>query len=174
MNQFKNIVKLYSIFLLLLAPPSVFAIDSDREKPIQIQADSAELNESKGIAVYDGNVILEQGSLVIHSRTLTVFTQNKKVSRVLATGAPATYQQKLEEDKPEVKAQANVIEYHPKSNTLVLTEGAFLTQGENQFEGQRIEYDINQQILSAVGNTKSSDSQKPKQRVKMILPPSTN
>lgn len=173
MNQTKKLIKLYFLSSLLLASHAIFAMESDREQPIQIQADSAELNEGKGVAVYDGNVILEQGSLIIRSHTLTVFTEQKKVNRVLATGAPATYQQKLEEDKPEVKAQANVIEYHPRSNTLVLTEGALLTQGENQFQGQRIEYDINKQILSAVGNTSTDNSGKNKQRVKMILPPST-
>jgi len=148
-----------------------FALDADRSQSITITADFAELNEGAGTATYQGEVELKQGSLQIFSDRIVVFTdEEQKVRKVVATGTPASFSQKLRTDKPAVVAQANDIEYQPLANKLILSHQAALTQGENRFEGERIEYDIERQILNAQGNTGTADT---KQRVKMVLPPPT-
>lgn len=155
---------------LFMIAPNTLALESDRQQPITIQADSAELDEGLGRAIYSGNVQLEQGTLKIDAQQLTVFTQGRKVQRVLATGSPANYTQVLEEGKAPVNARANVLEYLPNDNKLELTQNAVLTQGENKFQGQRIEYFIDKQILNAHGRSDdepgTSDG-----RVRMVLPP---
>lgn len=39
------------------------ALPSDSSQPINIQADSAELDDKRGIAIYRGDVVITQGTL---------------------------------------------------------------------------------------------------------------
>ena len=164
---------LFTLLLLLCA--NSLALESDKTQPITIQADFAELNESIGTAIYQGNVQLSQGSLLIHSDRIVVFSNSKnKVEKVVATGTPASFEQQLESKKPKVVAKAHDIEYQPLASKLILSHNAELTQGENRFEGERIVYNIKQQILNASGDLDATnEDNKPKTRVKMVLPPPT-
>ncbi|HAW16797.1 MAG TPA: hypothetical protein DCW89_00770, partial [Oceanospirillaceae bacterium] len=40
--------------LALLSSPLTWALDSDRKQPLEITADSAELNEGEGFSIYSG------------------------------------------------------------------------------------------------------------------------
>ena len=44
-----------------LGSAGAWALPDDREQPIRVQADSAELDDRQGVAVYHGNVIITQG-----------------------------------------------------------------------------------------------------------------
>ena len=85
---------------LLLSGANALALPTDRDQPVRIQADSAELDEGKGVAVYRGNVIITQGSLKITGDAVTI-SQNrqKEVDVFTATGKPAQYEQKPAADK---------------------------------------------------------------------------
>ena len=39
------------------------ALPSDSQQPINIQADSAEMDDKRGVAIYRGDVIITQGTL---------------------------------------------------------------------------------------------------------------
>lgn len=164
-----------ALFCLILCIPMTHALESDKSQPITIQADFAEISEAVGTAIYQGNVQLSQGSLQIYSDRIVVFSNDKKkVEKVVATGSPASFEQQLESNKPKVVAKANDIEYQPLSSKLILSHQAELTQGDNLFKGERIEYNIKLQILNASGDVDSAkDGKKPKSRVKMVLPPPT-
>ena len=42
--------------LLLLVPLTAAALSTDRDQPIELEADQAELDNSTGVSVYSGNV----------------------------------------------------------------------------------------------------------------------
>ncbi len=144
------------------------ALEGDRHATLEITADSAELNEQKGIAIYKGNVVLSQGSLLIKSKTLTIQQNESGVERVIATGKPAKYSQLLENEEQPATAQAYSITYFVDTQKIRLSGNALLKQAGSRFEGEQIEYDIENKILTA-----SSENQKKasKKRVKMVLPP---
>lgn len=48
------------------------ALPSDREQPIRVQADSAELDDKQGVAVYRGDVVVTQGSTKLTGNTVTL------------------------------------------------------------------------------------------------------
>ncbi|MDH4455915.1 MAG: LptA/OstA family protein, partial [Candidatus Methylopumilus sp.] len=53
---------LVSCLLTLFALPA-FAEKADKDKPIEIEADTVTVNDAKKVSVYTGNVIVTQGSL---------------------------------------------------------------------------------------------------------------
>jgi lipopolysaccharide export system protein LptA len=151
-----------------------YSLESDRYSPINIQANHAELSEANGMAIYTGKVELSQGSLRIQCDTLTVYTQSGAVNKVEANGQPARYQQQLDNNEPNVQAEALSIVYLPADEKVILKQNAKLLQSNNVFEGDLIEYDLHQQRLSAsqTPNETKGSSTTPK-RVRMTLQPQT-
>ena len=81
-NKFKQIIKLATIFLVhSILITSAIALTDDSTKPINIQADSAEINDATGISTYRGNVKITQGSTVLTGDIVTLETANKKVQK---------------------------------------------------------------------------------------------
>lgn len=150
------------------------AIDSDRQAPIEIQADSAKISEAKQTAIYTGNVELNQGTLKITCDQLTVFNSPTGVERVEARGTPAAYSQKMDAEKPRLDAAAGKIIYLPAKSRIRLEGSAKIKQGGNVFEGQLIEYDLAQQVLMASGQANSTATGDSGQRVRMTLQPQQN
>jgi lipopolysaccharide export system protein LptA len=74
---------------LLLVAAHVSALDSDREQPIQIEADEAVRDEIVGETRYEGNVVLTQGSLRITADRIAIRHDAKGADAILATGQPA-------------------------------------------------------------------------------------
>ena len=50
---------------------AAWALPTDRTQPIRVQADSAELDDKQGVAVYRGDVVITQGSMKITGNTVT-------------------------------------------------------------------------------------------------------
>ncbi|MDL2424869.1 lipopolysaccharide transport periplasmic protein LptA, partial [Pseudomonas sp. BAgro211] len=51
---------------------AAWALPTDREQPIRVQADSAELDDKQGVAVYRGDVVVTQGSMKLTGNTVTL------------------------------------------------------------------------------------------------------
>ena len=82
------------LFLVLhLLCAEVFARPDDREKPIHITADTAELNDKTGISIYRGDVEMVQGTTILTGDVITIHSSDKKVNKVISIGELATYQE---------------------------------------------------------------------------------
>ena len=71
-----RLVKPLPLLLCLAAvfgSPASWALPTDREQPIRVQADSAELDDKQGVAVYRGDVVVTQGSMKLTANRAQVF-----------------------------------------------------------------------------------------------------
>jgi len=119
-----------------------FALPEDSKQPIQIDADSAELDENKNLATYHGNVRMRQGTMQVTADKMTIELRDKTVVRITAEGDSAHYQQQLKPDESMVSAQARTITYYTQDERVTLVGDATLTQNNNKFTGEAINYDI--------------------------------
>ncbi|TVS17141.1 MAG: lipopolysaccharide transport periplasmic protein LptA [Gammaproteobacteria bacterium] len=143
---------------LLLAPVlalPVAALPEDRDQPIEIRAEQVELDDETGIAVYEGSVQLDQGSLQVLAHRLTIHTRDQAVSRIVAEGVPegepARYRQIPERDAAPVEARARTITYLATDERVELEGNAHLRQLDDTFAGDRITYDIRERRIAASG-----------------------
>lgn len=166
-------------FLLaaLLAPIGAAALSSDRQQPIEIEADFAELDDEEGTTVYIGNVVVVQGSLRMTGDRLRVnFTPERELKDAYLEGRLATFRQTPDEGQEDVEGEARNIEYHALENLIYLIEKAEVIQGERLTQGHRINYDTARSIVtvrSARATSADKDGQ-PKEgsgRVRIIIPP---
>ncbi len=146
-------VTLRAVLLLLgLYSVTADALPSDRDQPIQIQADWAELDERKGTATYGGDVRMTQGTMQVRAERLVIYTERDKVLKILADGSatsPARYEQQPREDQPVLQASAQHIIYVTAEQRIELRGNARLSQKNNQFMGGVIEYSIARELVTA-------------------------
>ena len=153
-----------------------YALSTDIEQPIEIEADAGEFDESAGRTVYTGNVIVTQGTLrMTGDRLIANFDDNRVIIDAYLTGTPATFHQTPDGGKQDIDAVGKKIEYHPRRNLIFVIEQARLTQGERVFEGYRINYDTKRSIITGTGTkpgaTQAGAPAGKSGRVKVVIPP---
>ncbi|TWI55394.1 lipopolysaccharide export system protein LptA [Pseudomonas duriflava] len=154
-----------------LGSANVWALPSDRDQPIRVQADSAELDDKQHVAVYRGDVIITQGSMRITGNTVTI-TQDAdgNIKVATAVGKPAYYEQKPSADKDIVQAYGLTIQYYADQNRIILIDQAKVVQQGNTFEGEKIVYDTQRQVVNA-GRANGNQITTPRPRIDMVIQP---
>ena len=151
--------------LLICAP--LWALDADREQPIEVEADSLEVREQENISIYQGNVRLNQGSLEISSDRLVIhFNDNNDLVLIEMTGNPARLRQ-LDNEQQEMRGQARRINYLESESLLELIEEARFTHAGDTIESTLIRINTEDNNIQAG----SSDAD---ERVKMLIQPRQN
>lgn len=138
--------------LAMICAPAV-ALKDDEKQPLQIEADDVALDEAKSTSVYTGNVQVDQGSMRLLARHVTVYHREDRRPRfIIALGEPAKFKQLLDNDEGEVQAFAKRIEYDAEKDELTLIEDALVIQGEDRISSDRIVYDRAQARVRAGGS----------------------
>lgn len=161
----ESLLRWLTTVLLLAAAMTCAASPQDSRQPITIEADKAKVDEKQGLSIYTGHVLLRQGGIRINADELTVHSRDGELDKLIATGKPAVYFQKGETDASDITGEAERMEYYADENQLVLLESARLSQGPNQFSGNRITYDTQRQVVSA------TVSDTGKERVQVTIQP---
>lgn len=137
---------------LLLACATAQATQADRDKPVNVTANSFSGSQDGGKATFIGNVRIDQGTLHADGDNgVGYFDQNNQVQRVVLTGKPAHLQQKLD-DGSMVHGAGNTIDYTVSQNTVVLTGDATVVQeGRGSFHGARLVYNTDTGQINGEG-----------------------
>jgi lipopolysaccharide export system protein LptA len=155
-------------FVLLMAALLVSAeghgLSSDRDQPMNIEADRVELDDSTGISTYHGNVKVTQGTLVLTGDSMTVYNKGDKVQKVIMLGKPATYRQRPDNKDKDVRAKALRMEYYTTPERIILLKQAEVEQEGDRLRSERIEYDVAKDKVNAGTND-------PKGRVRIVIQP---
>ena len=169
--RFVNTLPLILSLGAALGSAAAWALPSDRDQPIRIQADSAELDDKQGVAVYRGDVIITQGTLKITGETVTITqTASGDIDVFTSVGNLAYYEQKPAVDKDIVKAYGKTIQYFASNERIVLIDQAKVIQEGNTFEGEKIVYDTRRQIVNA-GRATGGNVSMPRPRIDMVIQP---
>ncbi|WP_024851299.1 lipopolysaccharide transport periplasmic protein LptA [Hydrogenovibrio kuenenii] len=170
LNSHINSLRKLSIVFLGAVTPTLCSTtwaatpSPDETQPVEITADTLNAKDKEGISIYQGNVIVIQGSTTIKGDKVTLHHPKRKISTAIVLGKPATFKRYLSEEKGWVTGHANKITYSTTNKTLLLEGNAKVVQEDkNTITGPRILYDLTHKTLSAKG--------KAKQRIKMIFTP---
>ena len=84
-----------------------YCLSTDSEQDIEIEADTAEMDDIKKITIYRGDVVVIQGSIKMTGHTMHVyFDKNNDMELVIMDGTPATYRQLPDDSKIYDEAEA--------------------------------------------------------------------
>ncbi len=137
------------ILLLLLATTAGHA--ADRDQPIRLEADRAQLDQNTGVSVYEGNVVVTQGSMRLAADTATIFLENGAFKRVEAVGKPARFRVTPEGQKTPIDGEGRKLEYDVTTGQVVITGAVRFTQNRDEFRGERVVYEMATGRIAAGG-----------------------
>lgn len=151
------------LLLLTLLFQTASALESDQQQPIELAADFADIDESRGQSLYKGNVDIRQGTLQLLADEVTVLHKGRKPSKMIAEGNPVRFSQQTK-DGP-VKGRARRAEYEMDTENLVLIGDAVVIQNQDTMRSDRIIYDRVRSVVKAGAAAQGSD------RVRITIQP---
>lgn len=164
-NMHRALLSLLTIAGLALGlHTTAYALTSDRNQPISLEADRATFNEKTGITTYTGNVVIQQGTLKFNANSIVAnLNQKNQIQVVTATGSPAKFQQQMD-NKGLARGEGRKIIYNAETGIITLTGNAFLSQNGATFRGENLTYSMTKGDIEATGGNKG--------RIQIIIPPS--
>lgn len=149
--KFRSFTALLYGVLLLLMPVSASALKTDRQQPLEVNADSTDGTLGDGTATLKGNVEIRQGTLQIRADIAKVEKMEGRVRRFELNGNPVHLQQEIE-DAGLVTAKAKRIEYEVATGIVTLTGSADVVHPQYHISGEVLEYDMNIQHFQGSGD----------------------
>jgi lipopolysaccharide export system protein LptA len=136
------------LLLLLLAALGCCGLaqakQSDKNQPININANAFAGSQDSGKITFTGTVTLDQGTFHADGAKAVGYTDPNDTSqwqRVVLTGTPAHFQQ-TQDSGTVVHGQALTLDYKVSENTVILTgDASVVQQGRGEFHGDRLVYD---------------------------------
>jgi len=153
------------LFSLTLLSSPLWALSTDKEQPLEVEADNFHLDEAKQTTIYSGNVIITQGTMELLADKVTMYSLEGKTEKMIAIGKIVKFKQQPDGDQGIIHGEAKRFEYLVNKDVLVLTNKATLLQDGNTFASDRIVYDSKRSIV------KAGDQKTGAKRVKIILQP---
>lgn len=140
---------LMALLLGLFVQPAA-ALQTDRQKPLEINADSTNGTLGDGRAELRGNVLIRQGSLLIKADIAEVEKVEGRVREVILTGRPVHLEQEIEQ-QGRVQATADRIEYQVATGLVTLLGQADVDHPQYRVSGDVLKYDLNVQHFQGSG-----------------------
>lgn len=157
--------------LLLFSAPSS-AEKADRDKPVNLEADRVTVDDAKQIAVFEGNVVLTQGTLQIRGNRMEVRQDKEGFRHGTTWGNLAYFRQKRDGVDEYIEGWAERIEYDGRAEKMQMFTRAMMKRGEDEVRGNYISYDSQTEFYQVIGGgAKAATTNNPDGRVRVILQP---
>jgi lipopolysaccharide export system protein LptA len=137
------------------------AITADQGHATQTTA----LDFDNNLWVFRGNVkiTMDQGLLTSDEAQITFV--NKVLTRAVANGSPAAFEQVVPKTGKVAKGRADLIDYDVSNGVVRLSKDAYLSDGQNEIRGESLKYNVRAQSVAAEAAEQGS------QRVHIIITP---
>jgi lipopolysaccharide export system protein LptA len=160
---------------LMLAAPAAKAEKADRDKPVNIEADRVSVDDVKKVQVFEGNVQLVKGTLIIRAERIVVTQDDDGYQRGVATGTasvPPRFRQKREGQDEYIEGEGERIEHDAKAEKTEFFNRAWVKSGLDEVRGQFISYDArteNYFVTSGPNGTRAQPGSG--ERVRAVIQP---
>ncbi|MFN0163345.1 MAG: lipopolysaccharide transport periplasmic protein LptA [Burkholderiales bacterium] len=163
------------IAFALFAPGApALAERADRDKPVNIEADRMSYDDLRQINIFEGKVVLTQGTLMIRADKITVRQSPEGFQSGTAEkgqGGLAYFRQKREGLDEYVEGWGERIDYDTRTEKAVLTTRARILRGADEVRGNLVTYDGRTEFFDVTGSRESATSNNPDGRVRAVIQP---
>jgi lipopolysaccharide export system protein LptA len=153
-----------------LAAP-VAAEKADRDKPVNLEADKVTIDDAKQIALFEGNVVLTQGTLQIRGDRMQVRQDQDGFQYGTTWGNPAYFRQKRDGYDEYIEGWAERIEYDGRAESMQMFNRAQLKRGQDEVRGNYISYDAKSEFFQVTGGVKEAGPVGTEGRVRAVIQP---
>ena len=173
MNLLKNKLPLLLCLLLCSHATVSFAERTDREKPLNMEADRVTVDDANQISTFEGNVQMRQGTMLIEAAKIVITQDKNGYSQITATGQPAHFRQKRDGVNEYAEGYGERIVYDTLAETADFLGQARVQREGDDVRGEHIIYNTKTGIFQVFGtNTSTSTNDRPGTgRVTIIIQP---
>jgi lipopolysaccharide export system protein LptA len=132
----------FLLSVLLAAPLCALAADDDRQQPVHLRADRIDVDQKRGLSLYRGHVVFNQGSLHLTAARAEVQNRGNAVETVTAEGRPVTFRHRPEGMEELIEGEASRAVYHAPTRRVDLYGDVQVRRGRDLFRGAVLHYDI--------------------------------
>ena len=167
--------------LSILPAGPVLAEKADRDKPMNVEADSLRYDDVNQTSVFTGKVVITKGTILIRGAKVNVRQDPEGYQYGVVTAEPgklAYYKQKREGLDEFIEGEADVIEYDGKADRVKFIKRAELRRlrGPNvadEMTGSLITYDNTNDVFTVDGGPGSPSATPggPSGRIRAVLSP---
>jgi lipopolysaccharide export system protein LptA len=149
---------------------------ADKDKPMNIEADSLRYDDATQTSVFTGKVVITKGTIIMRGNKMDVRQDAQGNQFGLLLGAPGFFRQKREGLDEWVEGEADRVDYDSQAQTVVLTGNAALrryrgTALNDENLGNQITYNSLTEVFTVKGGAASSTPANPSGRVRAMLTP---
>ncbi|MEN8179462.1 MAG: lipopolysaccharide transport periplasmic protein LptA [Pseudomonadota bacterium] len=160
-----KISTIHLLVLIVFLPALCHGLSTDKDQPIYLEADSVEINEASGISIYQGNVLITQGSLKLWADKMWIHRSKGGIEKIVTQGNPTHFRQLMDNSPEEIRGSAKKAELFLDVDELHLSQDAILEQAQDRFQSDRIIF------LRSKSQVKAGASAQGKERVRVIIEP---
>jgi len=157
--------------LLAAIAPGALAERADREKQIVVAGDRAIADDAQKTLVFDGNVVITQGTMRMTANKVTVREDKDKHQYYVANGAPVTFRQKRDNVDEWIEGFADRAEFDDRNDVLKLFNRARVKRNNDELTGEFITYDMRRDVAEVTGAPAGTATPSNTGRVKVIIMP---
>ena len=176
MNLFRNNIALLLALLLTGYTCAAHAEKADRSKPIYIESNRMNIDDSTHVSTFEGSVKLIQGTLRVTAAKIVVTEDAAGNKFCVATGRLASFRQKSETNE-YVEGYGERIEYNSQSDTVDFYVRARVKRGLDDVRGDHITYSTQTEVFQVSGRPESGRVRamiQPKEKTTLTAPPINN
>lgn len=163
--------------ILGASSPAAFAEKADKDKPINLEADSAKYDDVKQVMIAEGRVLVTKGTLVLRASRLEQREDPEGNQFMVATtkvGDRVFFRQKREGLDEFMEGEADRIDYDGKADVVRLLGKAVMRRLRgavlaDESTGNLIVFNNTTETLNINGQLATASA--PSQRVRMMLSP---
>ena len=124
---------------------------ADRDKPINYQADTGDVNYQTKVGTLLGSVVITQGTLTIHADKVILRQNPDNSMSATAYGNPLTFREKRDGVDEYYEGVAQRAEYDGQKRFLELFDRALLRKGTDEIRSNYISYNAETEFFKAEG-----------------------
>jgi lipopolysaccharide export system protein LptA len=164
-------VLLWCAAAVLPAAP-VHAEKADRDKPVNVESDRVTVDDAKQLTVFEGGVVLTQGTMVIRGDRMEVRQDKEGFKHGTVWGKQAYFKQKRDGTNEWIEGWGDRIEYDGRADKVQLFTRAAMKKGDDNVAGDYISYDATTEFFQVIGGgAKAASENNPEGRVRTVLQP---
>lgn len=168
-----------STVVLVLFTGLASAENADRNKPMNVEADTFRYDDLKQTSVFSGRVVLTKGTILIRGARIDVRQDAQGYQFGLVTAEPgklAFFRQKREGLDEFIEGEAESIEYDGRADAVKLVNNAQLRRFRaatlsDEFSGGVIFYNNTSNLLNIDGAPAKAGGGAPAGRIRAMLTP---
>jgi lipopolysaccharide export system protein LptA len=144
---------------------------ADKDKPTQIDANRMSSDDARRISIFEGNVVLTKGTILVRADRITVRQDAEGFQISTASGTPARFRQKRDGKEEWIDGEALFIEIDDKKEKVELREKARIVRDKDEVRGDLISVDTRSEFFSVTGGKSAITGANPEGRVRAVIQP---